>query len=476
MRLGGVAAGVDYPTAPGSDGHILATAVANVQLLGFMNVNSAESAANALDATGEDLDRIREAEGLPEVQPSKAAGKIVITVSGATTIPGGTPGTLPNGLAFVTVGTVANPADRQAIDVELVDAGSDGNLAGGSTVSFDAPPVNVASEAVVSEAFPLRGGSDGEDDARLRQRIINARRNRPAGGNWAQLRQWALEAVPSIQDAYVYPALGGPGSTKVVPVRPFDFDLNDYSRVLGDVELQSVRSFIQSKMPVPQEVVIQAAADEALDVTLKLALPASAQAGGNGQGWADPAPWPPTPTQAVTITSVNAGNDQITVDAATSTSPLAGLTHVAWWSALDRKFYSRLVVAVSGSSGAWVLTLESPLLGVTGDGPAAGDYVSPAAFRLDDYAMQWMTVVGGFGPGENTTDSGRLPRAKRNPFLTDEDPAELTNETISRWSRNFAEISNFSLLYSNLTAPTVPTSVATAPNVLVPRKFAIYEL
>lgn len=476
VRLAAFDAGLTEPaTQPGSDNYLTGTAIAGLALLAFANISSAETASSVLDATGEDLDKIREAAGLVAVEPSQASGKIVVTIAGATTITNGTPLTLPNGLAAVVVGTYPGPADQSEVDVQVVEPGTAGNLAAGSTVRFDSPPVNVATDAKVSQGFPLRGGTDEEDDARKRDRIFNAYRNRPGGGNWGQLRQWALDATPAVQDAYAYPALGGPGSCKIVVARKYDFDLGDYSRALDSVALQTVRSYIQSKMPVPQEIVIQTVTDEPLYATLKVTLPDAAQAGGNGQGWTDALVWPPTPTAAVAIIAVGLANDVITVDASTGTSAVAGQTHIAWWSSVDRKFYTRLVTAVSGGIDAWVLTLDSPLIASTGSGPLVGEFVSPGAYKLEAYADAWMRTFEGFGPAENTSDSGRLPRARRHPYTTDEDPSDLTNATIGKWASQFTEISGYSLLYSNLTTPTV-ASVDDPPNVLVPLNFGIYKL
>lgn len=493
MRLAAIDTGVDEPpTQPGSDWYLLAVACDTIGLQAFANINSAEAAYDVFSATGDDLDAIREAEGLPKIEPSGSSGKIRITVTGATTIPSGTEGTLPNGLRWRTVGVVVNPADQQEIDVEAIDIGAATNLAAGQIVRFATAPTNVNEEAVVSTAEPLTGGDDGESDARKRDRIMNARRNRPGGGNWAQLRQWALEASGIVQDAYVYPALGGPGSCKVVPVREYDIELGDYARDLTSAQMQVVRSYIQTKMGIPQEVVVQAVANEALDITIKVTLPESALAGGNGQGWLDPTPWPPLEagdSSKVTVSAIPAAN-QITVTAQTATSPVAGQTHVAWWSAVDRKFRPRLVTAVSGSSGAWVLTLESPLIGETGDGPQIGDYVCPAAYNLDAYGAAWVALLGRFGPGENTEDAGILQngRALRHPFVTDEDPTDVTNTTLAQWSNGFPasgdspahpgfpEVTAFSLGYSSATTPTVPASIDTAPNVLVPRHFALYPI
>lgn len=481
LRLGAIDTGVDEPpTQPGSDYYILATAVGNIGLTCFANVNDAEKAHSVLDAEGEDLDRIREADGLPEVVATGSSGKVFAQILGATTIPNGTPLTLPNGLALQTVGAFSftSATENAEIDVEAVDTGALTNLGAGETVRFAPAPTNVATDATVTDGYPLRGGTDAETDARKRDRILNARRNRPGGGNWGQLREWALESLGSVQDCYVFPAIGGPGSCKVVPVRPYDTNLGDYSRALSTSEAETVRTYIQSKMPVPQEVVIQTVADDPVDVSILVTLPESALSGGNGQGWTDPTPWPPlvgADSGRVTISAVAASNDQITVTANTTTAVVEGQTHIAWWSSTDRRFYTRLVTLDSGSAGAWVLTLDSPLIGKTGDGPAVGDFICPAAFNLEKYGDAWVSAVGAFGPGENTTDTGRLPRAKRHPFTTDEDPIDVTNATIANWQAGFAEITGFALSYSNKTTPTVPASVDTAPNVLTPRHFALYK-
>lgn len=491
LRLAALDTDVDEPPVqPGSDWFLLATALDTVMLQQFTNVAAAERAYDVFDADSDDLDEIRKAEGLPEILPSGSRGKIRITVAGATTIVNGTEGTLPNGLRWRTVGAVVNPADQSEIDVEAIDTGENTNLKAGEKVRFATAPTNVNEEAVVSASEPLTGGDDGESDARKRDRILNARRNRPAGGNWGQLRQWALDALGGVQDAYVYPALGGPGSCKIVPIREFEPALSDYSRALTAAQTQTVRTYIQTKMGIPQEIVIQTVADENLDVTVLVTLPESALSGGNGQGWTDPTPWPPlvaADANRVTISAVGSGNDSITVTAATTVAPVAGQTHVAWWSAVDRKFRTRLVTAQSGATTAWVLTLESPLVDDSGAGPQIGDYVCPAAINLEAYGDAWVQLLQRFGPGENTNDAGRLPRAKRHPYVTDEDPTNVTNTTLSQWSRGFEasgdspahegfpEITGFELGYSSATTPTVPTDVDDPPNVFVPRHFAIYE-
>jgi uncharacterized phage protein gp47/JayE len=471
LRLGAIDTGLtEPPTQPGSDWYLLATGVANMAILGYSNELTAEQAANVFDATGEELDKIRAGEGLPEVALSGSTGKIVITALGAATIPNGQELRLPNGLRIRTVGAVVNPADQSEVDVEAVDVGTGTNLAGGETVAWVVAPTNIGATAKVSEGTPLAGGTDGEDDARKRDRILNARRNRPAGGNWAQLRQFAIEARGDVQDAYVYPALGGPSSVKIVPVRAFDRDAGIYTRALSTAAMAQIRSAVQARVTESVEVVVQEPTDQNCDAFIELELPASAMSGGNGLGWVDEAPWPPNFGE---VTDVDA-NDQLTIDVTTATAPVDGVTHVAWWSPTDRKFYVRLVVAHSGGTGAWLVSLDSPLVGATGEGPAVGDYVSPAAYNLDAYGAAWVDALEALGPGENTADEDRLPRALRHPFISDEDPCALTTTTVARWVNRFPEITNFEASITP-TTPTVPgdNDSADPPGVLVPRHFAI---
>lgn len=483
IRLAAIDAGMtDPPTTPGTDWDLLGEGVANLCLLGFANVNASEADANVLTATGQALDDIRKAEGLVEVPSAGATGMLTITVSGSTTLNSGLEFTIPNGLRGAVTQTYVNPADQSEVEVAMIDTGATTNVPAGEIVRFTSPPVNLATEAAVSVGEPLTGGTDPEDDERKRDRILNVRRNRPAGGNWAHIRQVALDALGSVQECYVYPALGGPGSCKVVPIKDLDPSNSDFSRALSSSALDVVRLAIQTNLPNPQEIVVNAAANENCDVTLKVTIPDSALSGGNGKGWTDPAPWPPL-TGAETscpVTAVTAGGDGITVDADTATAPIPGQTHIAWWSQLDRKFYTALVIAQSGGTGAWVLTLDRPLVDSTGAGPVTvgtPDFICPASEGLEKYGAAWVELFRTLGPGENTADANRLPRAKRHPFVSDEDPCALTMTALMSFVRNFPEISDFEfgLRLPSPATPTVPGSVATAPNVLVPRRFAIYR-
>lgn len=477
-RLAAIDTGVDEPPVePGTDAYLIAEANSQLALVGLANIAISADDANLLTATGEALDEIRKAEGLPEVAPQGSSGKIRITVTGATTIPDGTQFKLPNGLRGRTVGAVVNPTDQQEIDVTAIDTGTLTNLRGGESVQFVSPPTNVAQEAKVSNEFPLTGGTDAEDDSRKRDRILNVRRNKPAGGNWAYWRQFVQDRYGAIQDTYVYAAPGGPSSQLIVPVRAFDRFNNDYSRAPSSALIQTIRNAIQADASTGVETVVRAPANQPVDFSLLLEIPDSTLSGGNGQGWTDPAPWPSLEVaDGNTVTVVSSSGTTLVIDAQTATAPIAGQTHIAWWSPADRKFYTALVVNQTGSAGSWTLTLDRPLVGRDGVGPKAGDFVSPGAQNLEAYGDTWVAMFEALGPGEITSDANRLPRAIRNPEAANEDPYSVNSKALALMAGKHPEISNISFGYSPTTSPTVPASVDDPPNILIPRHFAVYPL
>ncbi len=479
VRLAALSEGYDEPaTQVGTDMWLTANGVAGMGLLGFYNIAQAEASQNVLTAEGEALDQIREGYGLPEVDGTPATGNLVVTVTGPTSIVDGQVFLYPNGVTGVVVGTYVNPSDGDEIGVRATDTGTKTNLKAGSRVRFISPPINVATEAVVAQGSPITGGSDTESDERKRARILNVLRNKPAGGNWAQLRQIALDELGSLSDCYVMPALGGPGSVKVVPVKDFDLDNNDFSRSVAASGLSIVRGAIQASLSAGIECVVQSAADEPVDTAVQIAIPEAAQAGGNGQGWTDIAPWPQLTVGdagRVTVSAVDSF-DNITVSALTAAEPIEGLTQIAWWSSVDRKFRTAMVIGWSTATPGYQLSLDRPLTDSTGAGPAIGDYISPAAQNLEGYGDAWVQMFRTLGTGENTSSSTRLPRARRHPYIATEDPAAITNAAFTKIVAKYPEITDYEFSYRSASTPTIPSTTATAPNILVPRRLAFYPL
>jgi uncharacterized phage protein gp47/JayE len=267
IRLAAIDTGIveEPPTQPGTDWFLLGEASSRLALQAMAGVYVSDRDRSILTASATGLEQQRQAVGLPELPASGSSGKIIPNILGSTTIVNGSGIVLPNGLRAQVVGTYVNPQPLDEIDVEAIDVGAATNLAAGEVVRFVSPPINVGVEARVSSGSPLTGGVDAESPEALRQRLLNASRNKPAGGNWADIRQIVLDNLGSVQDCYVYPALGGPSTCKVVPVKDFDVANNDYSRSVTNSTLEAVRSLLFSRLSIGNQNVVQAAADELVD-------------------------------------------------------------------------------------------------------------------------------------------------------------------------------------------------------------------
>lgn len=481
-RMGMITAGVANPAVqPNTDTYILGTALGNMMLGGYANIEIHARNQDEREAVGDALDAIREALGLPVVSASPSGGRIVVTVTGGGTVTfsDGLQFTLPNGLRGKVNGQHLGVANNGEVDVITIDTGAATELAAGQKVKFVAPPPNVAETAFVSANQPLAGGTDKETDERKRERIKIARQRRPSGGNWSHKVELALNSLASVQAAFDYPALGGPASERVVAIKKPNPALKDFSRTLSE----SARALVQSKVwqgsPSPANIVVSSAVDELVDIAIAVTLPAAAAAGGNGSGWLDATVWPVLvggDAGRVSVLSVTATN-RIIVSAGTATAPVAGQTHVSWWNPVDQQFETRLVTAVAGTAGAWDITLDKPLVASDSTSVATGDFISSSAVSSVKYGEFWRDeIMALLGPGENTADSARLPRALRHPYATEDWPSALTSRQLTALQTKFAEISDVGWSYRSLTAPTVPGSVATRPNILRLRRFALYQI
>lgn len=480
-RLMLIAAGVSNPAVqPGSEAYIRATATANCILGLFANIEISAEDTSELTATGTALDAIREALGLVDVGAAPAGGNVTVGVVGASPVlfADGTEFVLPNGLRGAVSGSQVK-SNGESVAVLMVDTGEASNAVAGTKIRWVSPPLNVLAEAEVG-IDGLTGGTDPEGDDRKRERILNRRRYLPAGGNWAHLVELAEGSTGSVQKAFVYPALGGPGSAKVVVTKAANLDSAtwDLSRELGATSIaQHVEPAIFGEAPQPSEIVVQSAQELNTGVALSLTLPAQNSPGGKSIGWVNSAPFPALVVGDggnVTITNITADKKTVTIDAQTTTAPVANETKISWWCSDTGKVVTSNVVTSSGSSGAWVLVLTDPL--VSGAfGAAVGDYISPAAHNLQAYADSWCSEMNKLGPGENTADQSRLPRARRHPYSETGWSAELTAKQITNLMNAHSEISDAEYALITPSSVTVPGSIDQAPYVRRLTHFAIYK-
>jgi uncharacterized phage protein gp47/JayE len=469
--------GADVPTTPGTDAWIWATADANIAYVQFAGIATLRGALTPRTAVGEDLEDWRVALGVPTQEPTAATGKIRVTVAGTATIPAGTQLVLANGLRAAVQGTWTGVGNNAEIDVRTLDRGDAANQEADSVVRFVTPPLNVATEAKVSASVPLTGGFDQETEARKRERVIQHAREQPASGNWGQLRETALQTSRIVQQCYVYPALGGPSSVKVVLLKDFVEKDNDYSRIVDSSARSLVRSALQAKYPSETELIVATVTEQTVDVALQVTIPDSTLAGGDGRGWIDETPWPVIVGDRESVGCFGVtSSTQITVNSNESTGPIANVTHIVWWSPGDKRFHKFLVTAVAGSIDAWEITLDRPAVDTLGNLIAIPDFISPAPENFANYGPSWLHVLRNLGCGENTSDANilRKGRALRHPFVSDETPEDLTELQTRQFAQRHPEITGIVYLSRSRTSPDTPVSVDDNPNVLVPDNFGIY--
>jgi uncharacterized phage protein gp47/JayE len=468
----------EVSVAPGSDNWFFFTAVANASMLQYANIGTIRPAITPLNATGQDLEDWRIALGLPVVGASPASGKLTVGVApGATvTIPDGQQWIYPSGLRGRVVGTHQGVVDGDDVSVVAIDTGTATNAEAGTKVRFVNGPFNLDNEARVSVFGPLTGGFDSESESRKRERVLNRLATSAGGGNWGQLREQAFNALATLQDAYVYPALGGPASVKVALVKAFDPSRNDFRRAMSAGAVQLVADAIHKQNADGAEIVVTSVAEQPINLTLQLDLPSSTLAGGSGLGWVDQSPWPPAEAGAQVLVTAVADASTITIDAGTTVAPIPGLHHIAWWSPGDQSFHAALITAVDPASvsGNWILSVDQPFIDDDGTPIAVGAYISPAAVGLEQYGKTYVELMGQLGAGENCTPaSGDIPRRLRHPFISEGAQIGITGKFLADFLRRHPEIEDGVFGYMTLTHPTIPANVSLPPNVLVPLNFAI---
>lgn len=477
VRLEALARGIeDPPVQPGTDLYIRATANANADLIQYSNIAIADQAADVLSATGDALDDKRKGYGLPEVKPSPSTGNITASVLGGGTVSltSAQQFVFPNGKRGKVASNVI-VSNGDPIPVVAVDTGADTNLAAGQKIRWVAAVLNLQTEGVVA-AGGLTGGLDEESDDRKRERILNELGHLRAGGNWSQKIEVALGADAALQYAFPYPALGGPGSEKVAVMRVMNPDTNDWSREVSVGEVAIVQAAMEDAFALPFELVVQSVADEPKDVALLLALPEFAS-----KGWVNRPVWPPLEGGDTHVEiSVYAGGLSVTVNATTTTSPIANVSQIAWWSPNDMTFYVKTITSVGGGTGAWVLGIDSPLVDSLSNDAAVGEFISPAAVNMAAYRDSWLTIMNGTGPGENTTDTNRADgRRSRRPTTAEKFPSDLTIKQLNALVAAHTEIADadYSLpLPGSGRSPTIPGTLSDPPNVITPQNFGIYQL
>jgi uncharacterized phage protein gp47/JayE len=165
-------------------------------------------------------------------------------------------------------GTESGPPDQDTtaaveLAVEAITPGVEGNLAAHAVVNLDTPNSGVDA---VTNAAPMTGGEDEENDESLRARVL-AEFEGGGGGVEADYRRWALSRE-GVGEVHVTPVFNGPGTVQVVimdangdPVPPAVVtDVQDYiDPVAGQAQGQAPPG-IAVTVATPAAVAINVAA------------------------------------------------------------------------------------------------------------------------------------------------------------------------------------------------------------------------
>ncbi len=480
VRNGLVAQGVASPNVtPGSDFYVWAQAIANELVVAEANAVIRADDLMPDSAEGDALYRIAAIYGL-ELQPAGgSSGPGALTSSASTSIPTGAELLDSAGLRYrlVTGGTFA---DGDPLSIEAVDTGSATNHVAGDVLRWQSAPA-YADEKVIIGTGGLVNGHDAETDEGLRERLFSHFRTPPRSGNWEHVAELAEESSPAVQKAFVYPAVQGPATVHVAVTA-----VPTATSKLRDVTLTTMNTtvvpYVQGQLPEHAYVVTTTVTNVLTVVGILLTLPEATTASppGVGGGWLDGTPWPGltaggAPTAVTALTS----SSEFTVNAATP--PTNGVSRFSWLNRSDWKVYTSRVLTHSGTAGAYVLTLDTPLAGI-----AVADIIWPACVNGQAYADTLLDHFASMGPGEKTTNVGAIVRGYRRPRPETAWPYGMDSRMLGAIVQSADEVQSALFAYrsdgvttsytpTGAVNPQAPALISSPPNQFVADRIGFYR-
>lgn len=222
-------------------------------------------------ARGVYLDYHAQMRGIARTAATKAVGTLRFSVerapSTALSIAAGTACMTEGETRFQTTAEAVLAAGELSVDApaEALEPGRSGNAAAGTIVILTACPVGITG---CTNPAPFTGGSDQEDDASLRSRILESYQRLPNGANAAWYEQTAMghEGVAAARavgrargigtvDVYIATAAGLPNGTLLAAVQA---DLQERREIAVDVQVKAPAAV---EMDVSAELAVREGAD-----------------------------------------------------------------------------------------------------------------------------------------------------------------------------------------------------------------------
>ena len=505
LKNGLIGIGIASPNVgPGSPPFVQWTALANEIAVGQAN-GVVSTQGNMPDtATGANLDRWGAIVNRPRRTAVGSHGNATVYNSA----PGGvnyTTGAVLTDSAGQTYEVIAGAlkSNEQTLSIAAISAGASTNHANGDTLSWvDQPPFSGPTVTVgaLGGTDGLVDGADSEvgNDELYRPRVLAAFSSPDKDGNESRVAHLATLASDQVGTAYVYPALQGPGTCFVAgcatPQAVGPFTSTSKSRVVpGAIMSGTVLPFLLGALGGQPYLQAFSTVDAPATLAIQIFLPSSPSSSppGPGGGWLDAAPWPPS--VGSTTTAVGTGPVQVTAIASTTvftvsatTAPVVGVSRIACLSDADWTLYNATVLAVSGPSGAYVVTVDTPFPFI-----ALGDVIFPQCVNQQAYVDAIFASFAAMGPGEWTTNAGALARAFRHPAASLSNLSSLSNAWLKPLISAGPEVGDALFIPSNGRqtgsygsyspvlppyVPAVPASVATAPNIFTPAGIGLYPI
>lgn len=216
-------------------------------------------------AAGQYLDQHAFLRGLERKEAAQAVGVIRFHVDQA----GSTDLTIPAGTVCMTAGLVRFETTEAAVlrsgslyvdaPARAVEPGAAGNAAAGTILTMAVAPVGV-SRCSNPEGFT--GGTDKEDDEKLRERVLETYRRLPNGANAAFYEQGAL-SFPEVAAVAVLPKRRGTGTVDVVVATA--------AGAPDEELLETLTAYFQERREIAVDVQVLAPKEKTVDVSVTVA-------------------------------------------------------------------------------------------------------------------------------------------------------------------------------------------------------------